>query len=94
MSDPTGLIAEASTPGTVVYGILSWRADSQMLARLRPVFVDLIALAIEQSCFAQEEPYGTCREVHSDDRTMWCTPCVLHDLADRIQAIARPTGET
>lgn len=87
MNDPTGLLTEAQTPGTVVYGLLSWRSDSQMLARLRPVFIDLMADAMGAICdVAELEPCYT--DVHKP-REDWCHACRLTDLAARVAAVAR-----
>jgi hypothetical protein len=79
------LLVQMETPGSVLYGILAWMSDSMMLARLRPVFMDLIALSVEVRCarrIAGSENY--------DEPCGQCEGCRLHAITDRIQAVAKP----
>ena len=85
--DPTGLLREASEPGTVVYGILSWRSDSIMMRRLLPVFTDLMIDAGRAVCVDVTDP---CRVHWPDERHRWCEGCCLLDIADRVEEVARP----
>ena len=85
--DPTGLLAEATEPGTVVYGILSWRSDSIMLRRLHPVFTLLMLDAGRAECVEADDP---CRERWPGERHRWCEGCCLLDIADRVQHVAQP----
>lgn len=87
--DPTGLVAEGSTPGTPLYGILGWRSDSIMLARCRPIFMELIADAMERECEEVGPGVKECR-LTLDHRSDWCATCILHDLDDRLRTVAKP----
>lgn len=86
------LLVQMETPGSVLYGILAWMSDSMMLARLRPVFMDLMADALERECEFPEGG-GDCRALTDTDdteRSDWCAACILHDAVDRIQRVTRP----
>lgn len=83
-------LQQMNTPGSVLYGVFAWMSDSMMLARLRPVFADLFALSVEQQCVVEDRDNGTCRDIYPADRDVWCTPCAIHDLADRVNAVAKP----
>ena len=78
-------LAQMETPGSVLYGIFGWMSDSIMLARLRPVFMDLIALSVEVNCARQipnseqyAEPCGQCEG------------CRLHSIVERIERVTKP----
>ena len=79
------LLTEMQTPGSVLHGLLSWRSDSVMLARLRPVFMDLIALSVEVRC-ARQIPGGNLYGEPCGD----CEGCRLHEVVERIQSVAKP----
>lgn len=85
-NDPSGAVAEAGTPGTVLYGILGWRSDSQMLARMRPVLIDLVTDALRAEC---SEPLDPCLSKWPDERHRWCEGCCLRDISRRLQAVTR-----
>lgn len=67
-----------------VHGVLSWRADSKLLARLRPVFAALLADAATVECERGE----VCRTSAGGSRDLWCAACRLHDIAEWVQRVA------
>lgn len=89
--DQRALLEQMRTPGTVLYGILSWMSDSIMLHHLLPLLADLVADAERAACV---EPNDPCSKHWPSERHRWCEGCGLIDLADRVHAVARATAPT